>query len=165
MPLFFAAWPPADVTAFYAGLPLSSADVRVVPRQMMHITLRFFGETDVNDAVTQLDQFEFRRAEAMLGPLTCELYGPNILGVAVAGLDDLVADIQAATADIGEPPEEQFFGHMALAASATSVASLVGCPAATAFPVLEVALVSSDWSDEVPQYTIVKTWTTTPTEV
>jgi 2'-5' RNA ligase len=164
MPLFLAIWPPEDVKSFFSGLPLSGADLRIVPPEMLHVTLRFFGEIDVNAAVSRLDQLHFKPAEATLGPLTCELYGPNILGVAVAGLDELVADIHAGSADIGESPEEAFFGHMALASSTTSVARLVGYPAAAAFPVRELTLVHSDWSDDVPNYTTVKTWKTSQKE-
>lgn len=128
---------------------------------MMHITVRFFGETELEAAVARLDELEFARAQVTLGPVTCELYGPHILGVVVSGLDELVADLEAGTAHIGDPPVRPFFGHMALAGSATSVASLVGLPASASFVVNETALIATDWTSDVPQYSTVKTWRTT----
>ena len=83
-------------------------------------------------------------AVAELGPAT-RLLGKRVVVAAVAGLDDLAASVVAATAGVGEPPEERAFtGHLTLARSKGPVPpGAVGTPVAGSFPVDEVCLVRS----------------------
>jgi 2'-5' RNA ligase len=56
-----------------------------------------------------------RPATATAGPAVVPL-GPTVLGLPVAGLDDLAADVGRATADIGAPVGKRpFRGHLTVA--------------------------------------------------
>jgi len=81
---------------------------------------------------------------AVLGPRVTAL-GRRVVQVPVAGLDDLAAAVEAATATVGRPPEPRSFrGHVTLARVARgSLRDLVGEPVAATFPVGDVRLVHS----------------------
>ena len=130
MRLFVAAWPSVEVADALAGLPRPEAPgLRWTRPDQWHVTLRFLGEADPDEATAALD----------------ELAAARVVVAAVAGLDDLAASVVAATAGVGEPPEERAFtGHLTLARSKGPVPpGAVGTPVAGSFPVDEVCLVRS----------------------
>ncbi len=145
MRLFVAAWPSVEVADALAGLPRPEAPgLRWTRPDQWHVTLRFLGEADPDEATAALDELAAAPAVAELGPAT-RLLGKRVVVAAVAGLDDLAASVVAATAGVGEPPEERAFtGHLTLARSKGPVPpGAVGTPVAGSFPVDEVCLVRS----------------------
>jgi 2'-5' RNA ligase len=143
--LFVAVWPPEEVLDLVGALPRAVVPgVRWTTRDQWHVTLRFLGEAEVDDAVAALDRLEAAATEAVLGPQVGRL-GTRVLVVPVAGLEDVAAAVTAVTADVGEPPEaRRFHGHLTLA-------RLRGAPACGLtdrvvtgrWPVRSVALVQS----------------------
>ena len=145
MRLFVAAWPSVEVADALAGLPRPEAPgLRWTRPDQWHVTLRFLGEADPDEATAARDELVAAPAVAELGPAT-RLLGKRVVVAAVAGLDDLAASVVAATAGVGEPPEERAFtGHLTLARSKGPVPpGAVGTPVAGSFPVDEVCLVRS----------------------
>ena len=145
MRLFVAAWPSVEVADALTGLPRPEAPgLRWTRPDQWHVTLRFLGEADPDEATAALDELAATPAVAELGPAT-RLLGKRVVVAAVAGLDDLAASVVAATAGVGEPPEERAFtGHLTLARSKGPVPpGAVGTPVAGSFPVDEVCLVRS----------------------
>jgi 2'-5' RNA ligase len=80
----------------------------------------------------------------------------------VAGLEELVAAVGAATADIGVPLElRPFNGHLTLArVRPGAVNDLPGTPIAAAVRVAEVVLVRSDLSHDGAAYEVIGRWPT-----
>jgi 2'-5' RNA ligase len=108
------------------------------------VTLRFLGEADPDEAAGALEGLVAESAVAELGPVT-RLLGNRIVMVPVAGLDDLASAVVAATAEVGEPPEDRaFVGHLTLARAKEPVPpGTVGTPIVGTFPVEQVCLVRS----------------------
>ncbi|MBL78421.1 MAG: RNA 2',3'-cyclic phosphodiesterase [Acidimicrobiaceae bacterium] len=145
MRLFVAAWLSVEVADALAGLPRPEAPgLRWTRPDQWHVTLRFLGEADPGEVTAALDELAATPAVAELGPVT-RLLGKRVVVAAVAGLDDLAASVVAATAGVGEPPEERAFtGHLTLARSKGPVPpGAVGTPVAGSFLVDEVCLVRS----------------------
>jgi 2'-5' RNA ligase len=143
--LFVAAWPPADVVDALRGVVVpDEPNVRWVPPEQWHVTLRFLGDADPADVADALRGATLPAAEAELGPHVSRL-GRFVVVVPVAGLDDLAAAVTAATASLGDPPDPRgFTGHLTIARLRRRGACRVtGTPARHRFPVREVALVSS----------------------
>ena len=152
MRLFVAAWPSVEVADALAGLPRPEAPgLRWTRPDQWHVTLRFLGEADPDEATAALDELAAAPDELAAAPAVAEvgpvarLLGKRVVVAAVAGLDDLAASVVAATAGVGEPPEERAFtGHLTLARSKGPVPpGAVGTPVAGSFPVDEVCLVRS----------------------
>lgn len=115
--LFVAAVPPAAVLDEVAALSRPEVDgLRWTTRDQWHVTLRFLGRvTDVDAAMATLHPVALPRCEARLGP-DVGRFGRRVLHVPVAGLGDLANAVVAATADVGEPPEDRpFAAHLTLA--------------------------------------------------
>ena len=112
--------------------------------EQWHVTVRFLGECDEPDAVAALDAVRFAAAVCTLGP-EVTLLGRRVVMVPVRGLDDAAAAVGAATADIGERPDERgFVGHLTVARLRLGTApDLVGHPISSSFPVGELVLVRS----------------------
>lgn len=143
--LFVAVVPPDEVLDVIAALPRPEAPgVRWTGRDQWHVTLRFLGEADVDDAVRALDGATWARCRAELGPAVRRL-GRNVLCVPAAGLDDLAGAVVEATAAVGRPPEKRpFRGHLTLArCRAKPPRDAVGRPVAAEFPVDAVHLIQS----------------------
>ncbi len=78
----------------------------------------------------------------------------------MAGLDDLAAAVVAATAHVGEPPEDRpFAGHLTLArvarGSKVDLRALAGQPVAGRWRVAEVCLMESHLSPKGARYETV----------
>ncbi|MDQ1396854.1 MAG: hypothetical protein QOG64_2113 [Acidimicrobiaceae bacterium] len=116
-----------------------------------HTTLRFLGSVaDPAPALATLAALEGlggAAAVARLGPAVGR-FADRVLHVAVAGLDRLATAVIAATAGIGQPPEDRpFFGHITLARpqgrSRVRLQPLTGGELSGSWPVSEVTLVAS----------------------
>lgn len=127
MRLFVAVWPPEDVVAAVASAvdamraahPDQARELRWTGPQQWHVTLRFLGEADPDEARTAFRDTAhgaaFGPATAVLGPATGR-FGRRVLHLPVAGLEDLAGAVAGATAGVGEPSEERrFAGHLTLA--------------------------------------------------
>lgn len=118
--LFVGVWLPDDVRERLAevvdGFRGSHEGVRWERPEQWHITLRFLGDvTDEKAVITALEQAPLLPAEAKLGP-GIGMLGRQVVCVLVAGLDELAAAVQQATADLGQPVDTRpFKGHVTLA--------------------------------------------------
>lgn len=156
--LFLAAWPPdAVVDRLAAWLPARPAPgVRWVPPENWHVTLRFLGRAEPDEALAALASLQAASAEAVVGPRVTTL-GRSIVCLPVGGLDRLAAAVRAATASVGEPPEPRpFTGHLTLARrKGRAKAPAVGAEYSDRFLVTEVALVSSTTAADGARYHVL----------
>jgi len=136
---------------------LGSKDVRPTAAAALHVTLRFFGDAELEAVTHRMDQIALPSSVATMGPKTVMPFGPGILLVPVSGLDVLVQEAAASTADLGVPPQP-YWGHMEVARSVRSVEDVAGVPVDISFAVTEVALVESTWVNDGPIFSIVRTW-------
>ena len=152
--LFVAVWPSEEICRALEMLPrLEAPGLRWARSGQWHVTLRFLGDCDPDEAVAALAGLAARSAVAELGPAT-RLLGGRIVIVPVAGLDDLATMVVAGTAGLGEPPEDRVFkGHLTLAKSKGPVPpGAVGMPIGASFPVDDVCLVRSRTLSESASY-------------
>ena len=121
--LFVAVWPPEEILERVAAVPRPDVEgLRWTQPHQWHVTLRFLGRVDeVDDAVASLSGMGAAEpAEAELGPQVGH-FGRRVLHVPVSGLDRLAGRVAAATAEVGEPPEDRpFAGHLTLARTSKS---------------------------------------------
>ena len=155
MPVFVAVFPPDAIKAVLRSIARRAEGVDWVSDDHWHITLRFLGDAPAEAVAERLSDLQPAPARAVLGPTTTAPWGPRNLVLPVTGLDPLAAQLATATADIGHPPDDSFFGHLGLARSDASVERLVGIEVDAAFDVTELTLVDSDWSTFPPRYTKV----------
>ncbi len=158
--LFVAVWPPEEVVEELRALPRKDQrGVRFVPPDNWHVTLRFLGAADIDDAAAALDALHVPRATARLGP-GIDVLGDRALVVPVHGLDDLAAAVTACTADLGERPRARFVGHLTLARLKHHVPMprALGMMVEAEFDVDEVALVESRLHPDGARYRTVATW-------
>jgi RNA 2',3'-cyclic 3'-phosphodiesterase len=161
--LFVAVWPPPEVTDAVDALPRQQTpDVAWEPPGLAHVTLRFLGSCDPDDACAALAGLHAPPAQAQLGPAVT-LLGDSVVVVPVAGLDSLAAAVLACTADIGQPPTHRpFVGHLTVARLRRhATCPLVGQPLSASFGVHDVALVRSEppAAGHPRRYTTVATFT------
>ena len=171
MRLFVAVWPdPAVLEAVAAFQRPDLPGGRWTTADQWHVTLRFLGEVAEADGPEVVDVLRavaarHRPVTAVLGPVTGR-FKDRILHVPVAGLDDLAADVIAATATMGDaPPEDRAFqGHLTLARVRPRQArlsppalppSVVGRPLAGSWTVRELTLVASDRRPGGSVYSVV----------
>ncbi|MCY3785202.1 MAG: hypothetical protein OXG47_00540 [bacterium] len=143
--LFVAVWPPEEVGDVLAGLPRPDLPgVRWTAPERLHVTVRFLGDCDEGDAVAALSGLRLSRAEVVLGPAVQRL-GRGVLAVPARGLDDLAAEVVAATRHIGQsPPARPFTGHVTVARYRGRPPAGYAPPVRAAFAATEIALVRSD---------------------
>ena len=156
--LFVAVAPPEEVLERVAALHRPEvAGLRWTTRPQWHVTLRFLGAVDdVHAAAEALARARAAPAEAVLGPAVGR-FGQRVLHVPVLGLDEVAAAVVAATADVGEPPEERpFAGHLTLArvqrGARVDLRRLTGEPVEGRWPVEEVCLLQSHLSPRGARY-------------
>jgi 2'-5' RNA ligase len=117
--------------------------VRWVPPEQWHVTLRFLGEADEGAAIDALRSLRTEPATATIGPRVSRL-GRLVVCLPVSGLDQLATAVAEATADVGEPPDRRFSGHLSLARLRHRAAcGVTGTPFHATFAVDRVALVRS----------------------
>jgi RNA 2',3'-cyclic 3'-phosphodiesterase len=143
--LFVAVDPPGPVRRTLAtAIPRpDEPGVRWIPPDRWHVTLRFLGEADEREAVAALRRLRAPRATAALGPRVSRL-GRTVVCLPVEGLDDLAVAVDAATADVGEPPDHRFRGHLTLARlKARAACGVTGTAVSSTFEVDAVRLYRS----------------------
>ena len=160
--LFVAVSPPEDVLEGVAALDRPEVPgLRWTHRSQWHVTLRFLGRVDdVAVAAEALAAVRAGPTVATLGPAVGR-FGQRVLHVPVAGLDEVAAAVVAATAHVGEPPEERpFAGHLTLARvtgrARVDLRALAGRPVEGSWVVEEVGLVESRLSPKGARYEIVE---------
>ena len=156
-----AVWPSEEVVRTLLTLPRPEVPgLRWTAEDQWHVTLRFFGSSDLADVQPAFERIAGVPTTAMMGPAT-DRFGGAIVHVPVAGLDELAAATLAATADVGEPPEDRpFRGHLTLARTArrgpkVDLTPYVGQPLAGEWPVDELTLVSSKTGPKGATYEVV----------
>lgn len=164
--LFVAVWPPAALVDELRRLErIVRRGVRWTTEDQWHVTMRFLGGIDSTEEQTVRDRLT--RVAAQTGPVRAEAgpgprrLGPGVWVLPVAGLDDLAAQVQAATEEIGPPPGGRpFHGHLTLARARTP-AALAGLPrpdVASTWTVEELTLVRSDLHAAGARYEVVGRW-------
>ena len=168
MRLFVAVWPsPRVVSVLRATVGTLSGQegagaLRWTGPGQWHVTLRFFGPADVEEATEA-----FRSAvvpsvgtvEAVVGPATGR-FGRRVLHVPVSGLEGVATAVVEATMAVGTPPEDRpFAGHLTLARSrargGTDLSPWCGVPVSGRWVVDEVTLVASHAGREGARYEVV----------
>lgn len=169
---FVAVWPDPPVLEAVAAFERPDLPGgRWTTVDQWHVTLRFLGEVAQADVAEVVDVLRsvaarHRPVTAVLGPVTGR-FKERILHVPVAGLDELAADVIAATATMGDaPPDDRAFqGHLTLARVRPRQArlsppavppALVGCPLAGSWTVRELTLVASDRRPGGSAYSVVE---------
>ena len=156
--LFVAVWPPASVADLLEKLPRPDRPgVRWTTRAQWHVTLRFLGRADVDEAVLALEGLTAPQREVVVAP-TPEILGGSVLVLPVEGLDDLAGAVVAATAGVSDAAvRTDFRGHITLARSRSGGFPGVGALAApVSFGVREVALVTSETRPDGARYRDVR---------
>ena len=157
--LFVAALPTGAVIDRLRALPRPDEEgVRWVAETNWHVTLRFLGETDADEAVALLGRLEAPSCRATLGP-AAERLGDRQIAVPVAGVDELAAAVRTATSAIGPPPSRPFVGHLTIARTKPAASSsALGVEIRAEFDVTEVALMASDLRSTGATYTTLATF-------
>ena len=142
--LFVAVWLPADLGDSLAALARpDEPGVRWVPRENLHVTLRFLGQARPADVADRLAAVVFPPATATLGPAVSRM-GHDLVVVPVTGLEQLAAVVHDATQGIGRPDSRRFHGHVTLARLRHRAAcGVTGTRVNARFAVTDVALVRS----------------------
>jgi 2'-5' RNA ligase len=157
--LFVAASPPPDVLDIVEALPRpQDPGVRYTRRDQWHVTLRFLGTADVDEARDAFARIEGEPADAELGPAVKRL-GRAVLVAPVTGLEALAAAVVEATADVGEPPEPRAFkGHVTIARLRhPSACRVAGHRIRASFRIDEVLLVRSHLRPDGAVYETIAT--------
>jgi 2'-5' RNA ligase len=158
--LFVAVWPPEDVVDELTSLRRKDQrGVRFVAPDNWHITLRFFGEADIDAVVAAMDGAALPATTARLGP-GVDVLAERAVVVPVDGLDDLAQIVNDRTRAVGEPPRKRFIGHLTLARVKRHAAMppVVGAFVTATFDVAEIALVQSRLHPAGARYETVHTW-------
>lgn len=161
--LFLAIWPPDDVLDRLADMDRpKDQGVKWVPRENLHITLRFLGDADEAEVADRLDEVLLPAATAAVGP-AFDLLGERSLITPVAGVDDLAAVVQQAVRGLGtEPERRRFQGHITVARLGRNARPRrsAGQRFEATFDVTEVALVQSTLRDTGAVYETIERWPT-----
>ncbi len=158
--LFIAVWPPAATVDHLRDLRRDDATgTRWIPPDIWHVTLRFLGAADPAAVAERLDATPLPPAVATLGPAVTRL-GQGLVVVPVWGLDDLAAAVQAATHDLGRPPDDRpFMGHLTLARlQGRNACEAIGLPVEGRFEVDGIVLVDSATTPDGADYRILRRW-------
>jgi 2'-5' RNA ligase len=158
--LFVAVWPPEDVVDELCALHRKDRrGVRFVAPENWHVTLRFLGDANPDEAAAALDQLSAAPARARLGPAV-DVLGERALVIPVAGLDELAGAVGRLTAAIGRPERRRFVGHLTIARLKAPpwMPPTLGSLVSAEFDVREVALVQSRLERDGARYETVQTW-------
>jgi 2'-5' RNA ligase len=159
--LFVAVWPPADVVEGLQGLERPAVDgVRWTTAAQWHVTARFLGSLDGPDELSaRLRSMPLPAAVATIGPAS-ESRTPSLLWLPVAGVDALAGEVIRLTADLGEPVDRPFQGHLTLAraqrhAPRGVLRRLAPMPFSGRWEVTEVTVVASTTGAGGSRYEVV----------
>jgi 2'-5' RNA ligase len=159
--LFVAVWPSEEVLDAIAALPRPDVPtLRWTTRDQWHVTLRFLGSVDDVDAArAAVRSIVAAACDVAVGP-TLGRFGRRILHVPTHGLDAVAAAAVAATAHVGEPPEDRAFkGHLTLARSRRGDIDLrgfAGTPMTGRWRAEEVTLVQSHLGGGGARYEVIE---------
>jgi RNA 2',3'-cyclic 3'-phosphodiesterase len=162
--LFVAVIPPDEVLDAIAALARpDEPGVRYTTRDQWHVTLRFLGQSVVDDAVAALERVEATAVDVRLGPQVGRL-GRNVLVIPAAGLRPVAAAVVAATAGVGEPPEDRrFAGHLTVARlKRRGDCSIAVARIVARFPAAEIHLVQSHLGRDGARYELIATQALAP---
>lgn len=167
--LFVAVWPPDDVLDDLADVERPrDQGVKWVPRENLHLTLRFLGDADVDEVIERIDRAvadtPLPATTVRIGP-AFDLLGERSLIVPAAGLDDLAAATHRALRGLGNERERpRFVGHLTVARLARRARPqrAAGLRFEAAFDIDEIALVASTLRETGAQYETLATWPTHP---
>lgn len=158
-----AVRPPPEVIDAIADLPTRALrGVKYTRRAQWHVTLRFLGDCQRHRALEAFAALRAPKATVTLGP-DVALLGNRVVMLAAAGLDDVAAEVATAFADVGEPTEREFAGHLTLARLKgrplrdPGLVSVLGEPFAMSFDASEVELIKTELSPEGATHTLVAT--------
>lgn len=154
--------PPPEVIETIDSLPTRAyRGVRFTRRNQWHITIKFLGQTNTEDALRALEAVDAKAAKATLGPEVV-LLGPRVVMIPAAGLDALSDAVNLAFEGLGEDQEpREFVGHLTLARLKgaplrdSSLVSVLGAPLATSFHVGALALLETEVGPEGTTHTAV----------
>jgi 2'-5' RNA ligase len=158
--LFIGVWPPPVVVDTLTALRVGEhPGVRFVPRQNIHITMRFFGEADPEEVIAALDGAIFPSARAVVLPELRVLSG-GAVALLVDGLDQLAAVVIDRTGDVGRPPGPSFRGHLTIARLRRGTRRAPSLPVMPQlqFDVGDVALIRSTLGADRARYETVRRW-------
>lgn len=158
--LFVAVWPPDEVLEELRALPRKDErGVRFVHPDSWHITLRFLGDADPDQAEAALDTATFPPAVVRLGPAV-DVLAERALVVPADGLDDTAAEVARCTADIGERSRRRFNGHLTIARVKpyAHMPKALGAMVSAEFLLTEVALVQSRLDPAGARYETMASW-------
>lgn len=161
--MFLAVTPPPEVIGLISDLPTEPLrGVRYTRRKQWHVSLRFLGDVERDDALEAFAGFGAPAATITLGDQV-ELLGTRIVIVPVQGLDATAEAIDASFHHLGEPREHAYQAHLTLARLKgrplrdPSLVSVLGAPISATFQVDEVGLWKSEITDEGAVHTLVAT--------
>jgi 2'-5' RNA ligase len=161
--LFVAIWPPEELLERLMDLERpKDPGVKWVPRENLHITLRFLGDADVDEVRERLDDVLLPMATALLGP-AFDLRAERSIMLPVAGVDELAEVVEQAVRGVGTANERRrFVGHLTVARLGKNARPdrSVGRLFEASFEVDEIALVTSTLSERGSIYETVETWPT-----
>lgn len=158
--LFIAVWPTDEVIEELRALPRKDRrGVRFVDPENWHVTLRFLGEADPDEAIASLEGIAAPARSARLGP-GVDVLSERALVVPVRGVDDLATEVTSRTEHLGELPRRHFHGHLTLARlkRGTHMPAALGMYVEAEFQVDHVALVQSRLRPEGARYETIETW-------
>lgn len=161
--MFLAVTPPPDVIDAISDLPTEALrGVRYTRRKQWHISLRFLGDVERHEALAAFEQVAASTTTVTIGPQV-ELLGSRVVIVPAGGLDAVVAAVDDRFAEVGEPRDHSYQGHLTLARLKgrplrdPSLVSVLGAPLSATFDVREIALWKSVMSDAGAEHTLVAT--------
>jgi len=161
--MFLAVTPPAEVIEAVADLPTRALrGVRYTKQSQWHITVRFLGETDRNTALAALETLTAPSTHVTLGP-EVTLLGERVVMIPAQGLDEVARIVAQDFADVGEPSDRAFAGHLTLARLKgrplrdPSLVSVLGESISATFPVDTIELWKTELSPGGAEYTLVAT--------
>lgn len=161
--MFLAVRPPDDVIAAIGDLPTRALrGVKFTRRAQWHITLRFLGDCERHRALEAFAALQAPKATVTLGP-EVSLLGNRVVMLAATGLDAVADSVAETFADVGEPNERDFAGHLTIARLKgrplrdPSLVSVLGTPFSHTFDTSEIELIKSEIGPEGATHTLVAT--------
>jgi 2'-5' RNA ligase len=153
--LFVALWPPEEVMAQRAALPLPDEPaVRWSTPAQWHVTLRFLGNVSPDRIAALLDDVAHPPVDIVVGPATKRL-GAGVLMLPVAGADSLAGALPL-------PMDRPFTGHLTVARargrSGRVPDALSGTPFSASWRATSFALVRSQTKPSGAVYEDVATF-------
>lgn len=148
MRLFVAVELPGEARRAVAALERpAGGDVRWTDPSTWHVTLRFLGEVDGDEAArAALAAVDAGPAVAVVGRVP-ERLGPTAVVLPVAGLDAVAAAVAAAFADLPGEAGRPFTGHLTVGRlrrpGRWPAGGIGALPAEVSWPVRSIALVRS----------------------